>query len=306
MATKTHKKRDRLSAQTADKHDLYQRSVQSPDTDALFFSEHFQKTNGRPLRLFREDFCGTAAMSCEFVKLHRENHAIGVDLHAPTLAWGKKNNIDKLKPAQRPRVTTLEANVLDICEPKADMIAATNFSYMIFKKRQELLAYIKNAHRSLSKDGLLLMDIWGGSQTQVDQEDLDDADERDVDGEFTYYWQQCRFDPLSYDIECRIHFEFNDGTRMLDAFTYEWRMWTIPEIRELMEEAGFRNIHVLWEGTEDDDDDDDGDEDTQECETCGASLDDDDDEGAGGNGEFTRVEVGEADDAWIAYVVGQV
>lgn len=28
------------------------------------------------------------------------------------------------------------------------------------------------------------------------------------------------------------------------AFTYHWKMWTIPEILELLREAGFEEVHV--------------------------------------------------------------
>jgi hypothetical protein len=66
---------------------------------------------------------------------------------------------------------------------------------------------------------------------------------------------------------------------MRRAFEYSWRMWTLPEIRELLAEAGFRRSTVYWEGTE---------EDTDE-----------------GDGEFTPNDTGEADLAWIAYIVAE-
>ena len=44
-----------------------------------------------------------------------------------------------------------------------------------------------------------------------------------------------------------IHFEFTNGTRMKRAFSYEWRLWTLPEIRELLAEAGFSRSTVYWE-----------------------------------------------------------
>lgn len=28
------------------------------------------------------------------------------------------------------------------------------------------------------------------------------------------------------------------------AFTYHWKLWTIPEVLELLSEAGFQNVHV--------------------------------------------------------------
>ena len=73
-ATKTSKKpaakktaRPTL-AERADKHALYQVSVQSPGVDIEFFEEQFAKYRGRkPLRM-REDFCGTALLSTEWCK----------------------------------------------------------------------------------------------------------------------------------------------------------------------------------------------------------------------------------------------
>ena len=115
-------------------------------------------------------------------------------------------------------------------------------------------------------------DAWGGSETQEVQEE-----EREQEG-FSYIWDQDDFDPLTYNTICKIHFEFEDGSRMRNAFVYDWRLWTLPELREIMDEAGFVDVHVLWEGTE---------LDTGE-----------------GNGVFRRVKRGDPDEAWIAYVVG--
>jgi hypothetical protein len=86
-------------AALADRHDLYQRSVQTPDRDIRWICNAYRALAGRDLRTFREDFCGTAALSCAFVKRHPDNHAIGVDLDGPTLAWGEARNLSALKPA---------------------------------------------------------------------------------------------------------------------------------------------------------------------------------------------------------------
>ncbi len=270
---KTHKKkRQKLTARNADKHDLYQRSVQAPDIDSRFMARQFKKISGRPLRVFREDFCGTFTLSCHVVQLHREMQVIGVDLDGPTLAWGREHNLAPLKADQRRRVTLLQKNVLDVQTPKADMIAAMNFSYSVFKTRKDITAYIKNSYRALNKGGVLIMDVWGGSETQVVQE------EERPQGGFSYIWDQEDFDPVTYNTICKIHFGFKDGSRLRNAFVYDWRLWTIPELREIMQAVGFVDIHILWEGTE---------RDTGE-----------------GNGVFRRVKRGDPDEAWIAYVVG--
>lgn len=267
------KKKRKLTARNADKHDLYQKSVQAPDVDARFLARLYKKANKKPARLFREDFCGTAILSCEFVRRHSKNRAMGIDLDGPTLDWGRKNNLRELSKDQRQRVQLIQDNVLNVQSPKADIIAAMNFSYSVFKTRKDFGAYISNAYRSLETGGLFVLDAWGGAQSQELMEER-----KRVSG-FTYVWDQCDFDPVSHHIVCKIHFEFRDGSRMKNAFIYDWRLWTLPEMQELMSEAGFRDVHILWEGTE---------------KKTGS-----------GNGVFRRVTRGGDELAWIAYVVGQ-
>ncbi|MGD8376338.1 MAG: class I SAM-dependent methyltransferase [Acidobacteriota bacterium] len=273
MTRKQPTRKAKLTVRNADRHDLYQRSVQSAETDVRFLSRRFKQVVGRPLRTFREDFCGTALLCSEFVKLHRENRAVGVDLHGPTLDWGRKRNLAALTEDQRRRITLLQANVLDVRRPRVDVLVAMNFSYWVFKTRRDLLGYLRNARRSVVEDGMLLVDLFGGSESQVEQE------ERTSHGAFTYVWDQSKFDPVTHDYLCKIHFEFRDGSRLRNAFVYDWRLWTLPEVQELMEEAGFRDVHVLWELT--------------------------DRKTNRGNGVFRKVVRGDADEGWIAYVVGR-
>jgi SAM-dependent methyltransferase len=263
----------KLTARTADKHVLYQESVQSPESDARFFTRYFKKLSGRSLRILREDFCGTALLCCEFVRLHRENIAIGVDLDAPTLRWAHVHNLSRLPPEMRERVHLAPANVLELRRPKVDAIAALNFSYSVFKTRRELLAYVKTAYAALKHRGVLFLDAWGGGETQFLLKER-----RRLHG-FTYVWDQAEFDPITHEILCKIHYEFRDGTRMRNAFVYDWRLWTLPELRELLFEAGFADVHVLWEGT--------------------------DRKTGKGNGIFRRVARGGQEKAWVAYVVGR-
>jgi SAM-dependent methyltransferase len=277
---KKSKKPEKASARSQSKHRLYQLSVQAPDSDAEFLYDYFEKITGRRGHRFREDFCGTAILSCHWTKLSPENTAVGVDIDRRTLNWGLKNNVgdrNLLTEDEAGRITLIESDVLDVIRPKVDLIAALNFSYSFFMTRDELRAYMKRCRTSLVDDGVLFFDSWGGSQTQEVMEEEREVESDDVET-FTYVWDQADFDPISYQSECRIHFRFEDGKEMRNAFKYRWRQWTLPELRELMIEAGFHDVHILWEGT---------DPETQE-----------------GDGEYTRQERGEADLGWIAYVVG--
>ena len=79
--------------------------------------------------------------------------------------------------------------------------------------------------------------------------------------------------------DIQVEATFPDGTKLRKAFTYDWRLWTIPEIRECLADAGFRRSHVYWEGT---------------------------DHATGeGDGTFRRTTVGEACGGWIAYIAAE-
>lgn len=269
-----NKRRPHLTARTADRHVLYQQAVQAPETDAAFYDRWFRRYTGRPLRLLREDFCGTAVLSCHHVLRHPENRALGVDLHWPTLAWGRANNVKRLLDAeQQQRIELRQANVLDVRAPKADAVLALNFSYSVWKTRAQLLAYVRNCFRSLRPGGMAFFDAWGGPDV------LRQTTDRTRHRGFVYEWEQRAFDPISHEIECAIHFAFPDGSRLRNAFVYDWRLWTLVELRELFAEAGFTGIEVLWEAT--------------------------DRRTGSGNGVFYRTARGGMDEAWIAIVVGR-
>ena len=74
-----------------DKYWFYKRSVQSPDVDVEFFEKVYRELNGGTAKTLREDFCGTFAISCEWVKRNPNYQAIGVDLDPEPVAYGKSN-----------------------------------------------------------------------------------------------------------------------------------------------------------------------------------------------------------------------
>lgn len=270
---KDKKKKGPPIAETADRHVYYQRSVQEPEADAEFFEEVFQAEFGRSPRILREDFCGTGYLSATWTKLHPENRAWGVDLDAPTLAWGAEHNLASLTDEQRSRVTLLQGDVREVREPKADVVAAQNFSFCVFKARDELRKYFEIARQNLAEHGLFVLDIFGGPEAQQLTEE---ATEYEDEG-FTYVWDQDKYDAITNETICKIHFQFPDGSELRDAFVYDWRLWTIAELRELLIEAGFKSADAYWEGA---------------------------DEDGEGDGEFVKAENAANEDAWIAYVVG--
>lgn len=239
-ATRRRRKAPR-GPRSRDRHWLYQESVQSPEVHFDFFDRVYRERNGRKPRVLKEDFCGTALIARDWVQLREDNAAIGVDLDAPTLRWGIAHNLAALEPDERKRVLLKRANVLNVTRPRADIVAALNFSYFIFKTREALRTYFVAARKSLAPGGLFIGDIFGGWEAQKPME------ERTRHAGFTYIWHQHKFDPIRNNGVYHIHFEFHDGGGIRRAFTYDWRLWSIPEILELLGEAGFKDVKIFWE-----------------------------------------------------------
>ena len=84
-----YRKTKRLKlADTADPHDLYQRAVQNVEGEIDVVDQTFAKLTGRTALSLREDFCGTANTSCEWIRRRENNIAFGIDLDQEVLNWG--------------------------------------------------------------------------------------------------------------------------------------------------------------------------------------------------------------------------
>lgn len=255
-----------------DKYSYYQRAVQAPDNDVLFLRDTYKALRGRVPSVLREDFCGTFSICCEWVKLGPKYRAHGIDLDYEPIQYGLTHYAPQLSNAQRERVQIHQENVLNPGLPKADLICAMNFSHYIFKERAMMKSYFHNSFSTLNKGGILVVDCFGGSKCF-------EANEEEIEHKgFSYFWDQESFDPVTNHAMFHIHFKPKGQKKIEKAFSYDWRMWSIPELREMMMESGFQKTHVYWEGT------------TRSGE---------------GNGVFTLAEKGEECEAWIAYVVGE-
>lgn len=256
-------------ADTADRHALYEQSVQSTEFEYEFIDDNFKRIRGRKARRLREDFCGTAQMCCEWVRGRKSNHAVGVDLDPEVLQWAREHNVAALKPEEQARVTLLQEDVLAVKTDPVDIVLAMNFSWQIFEERAVLRNYFASVRDSLGDDGILFMDSFGGYDAYREIE------EKTRHKGFTYVWEQSSFDPMSGHMVCHIHFHFNDGSKLKNAFTYEWRLYSLPEIREILLEAGFANVTFYWQGWDEDDEPD---------------------------GNFLPATKGEADPGWICMI----
>jgi hypothetical protein len=275
MPKKPKRKDKPTLAQKADRYACYLKSVQEPEHELDFFDQAYRDAHGGKPKVLREDFCGTAAVSCGWVK-RRGCSAVAVDLDAEPLDWGRQHLAAKLTAAQRKKLTLMQGDVRDP-QPrglaKADVLAAQNFSFWVFRTRPELLTYLERAHDHLAEKGVMVMDMMGGGECYVEEHE----DVRTISKKMDYVWEQHRFNPVTNRADFYISFRFKDGSALERCFHYHWRFWTIPEVCELLYEAGFDDAKVYWEVTTDD-----GDE----------------------TGDWEPVDSAPSDASWIAYIVG--
>ena len=259
-------------SESVDIHRLYEKSVQNVVHEIDFMKQIYSEKRGKKAKIYREDFCGTAYSSCEWVKQDNDHLAIAVDNDKSVLEWALINRLNELSDHQKKRINLVEADVNNAETEKSDILAAYNFSYFVFKERKELSNYFERSFHALKKEGIFFLDLFGGPEAHQELEEETRHDD------FTYIWSQSSFHPLTNHINCHISFDFPDGSSQKNVFSYDWRLWTAPEIKEILLEIGFKQVTFYWE---------------QE-----------DDEG-NGNGEFLPNKKGEADLAWLAYIVAE-
>ena len=252
------------------KYFYYRESVQSPGEDVKFFTKVYKSFYKKAPLTLREDFCGTFSISVAWVKVGKERKAIAVDEDANPLSYGKIHYLSCLNESQKNRLTVLQKNVLNPSLPGADIISVSNFSYYVFKERKKLLEYFKKVRKKIKKSGLFIIDAFGGSDTDGPNEEV--VEEKG----FTYYWDQKNFDPITNQAKFYIHFKRKGERKRIKQFTYDWRMWSLPELRDILTDAGFSKVHSYWEMS---------------------------DKKGNGTGVFRKQTSGEPCDSWVAYLV---
>jgi len=232
-----------------DKYELYTRAVQDPPAMVDFLSNVGRECSGHWPERLREDFCGTFSLSEEWVDRDGKNTAVVVDNSAEPLNYGKRRAKTNLSAEAFSRITVEKKDVLDKGVDKKsksaapDVICALNFSYGVFKERPKLKAYLELCHKRLAPKGIVALDVLGGiemaSEMQTEADFLD----------FHYTWEQVSFDPLTRFAKFQIHFQRPGEPARKKAFVYDWRMWTVAELKDLLQEVGFKNTYVYCEGS---------------------------------------------------------
>ncbi len=270
------KKKDKMKptmAESIDLYELYEAAVQNVPEQVRFIDNTFEEIRNRKPLSFREDFCGTASAACEWVRQGKNRYAFGVDIDHEVLDWGRNNRLERLGKRQQQRIALMQGDVRTVETPPVDVVGAFNFSYWIFRDRAEMLDYFRTVYEHLGPDGVFFLDAFGGYDA------LKKVKEKMKFENFTYIWDQACYHPVTGYMQTHIHFKFPDGSKLKKAFSYEWRLWTLPEIQEILLEAGFHNPVVRFEYFDDD----------------GEGL-----------GLWYPDDCGEASSAWIANITAEV
>ncbi|MBX3406657.1 MAG: class I SAM-dependent methyltransferase [Phycisphaeraceae bacterium] len=244
-----------------DKFDLYEICVQSPDYDVRMLDA----IHGASPRTLGEDFCGSAAISRAWVARGRGRRAVAVDSDRATLERAQS------KDPGGGRITYVLADVLQARE-RCDIVTVQNFSICELRERPALVRYLSHARSRLARGGVFACDIYAGSDVfftgRIRREIVGPGGEK-----ITYTWEHRTTDPLRARVQNAMHFvvrppaapppsrtgrsagraakvtDFRSGVapkartqRFDDAFNYDWRLWSPPELADAMMEAGFSRV----------------------------------------------------------------
>ncbi len=279
---------------------LYRAAVQHPQAEVAFLHRAYQHYRGRDPVLLREDFAGTAAVAASWVGVDEDHQALAIDSHSPTLRWAMRQAGQELGD-RAGDLHFIHADVMEVAAPRVDVLIALNFSSFIYHDRASLRAYFRNARKSLRTGGaggsggtgkapsrqggahaggfggILVIDAYGGPGALTPQIQSRPAYTQ-TGIEFTYLWEQKKINAVTGLVDNRIHFKFPDGRSRANAFRYHWRLWTLPEIVELMLEAGFAQAQV-W------------------CDQV-------DPETGQSEGDFAPIDHLREREDWVAYIIG--
>jgi hypothetical protein len=238
------------------RHYIYQAAVQDGGHWMARFATNFKELRNRDARKLREDFCGTFLHCCEWISLNKGNTAVGIDNDPEVIAWGREefgSPFGLLEEDEQDRIKILEQDILQAGSSDSfDVICALNFSYSIFKERAVLVKYFRLVYESLEADGVFFLDAHGGSsicqsglKVVHEVSGVQAIEEAGLDG-VKYEWEQIKWDPITSSLLCAIHFAFPDGSRMDKAFVYDWRYWSLSELQDALQDAGFTKVHVFF------------------------------------------------------------
>jgi len=239
---------DSKNKQNVSKFDLYQISVQNVKIEVEFFRKCYRMLYNKVATKFREDFCSTALLSCEWVKNNVMNTAVGLDIDPEALAWGLEHNVNNLTSGSD-RIRLLDHNVLTPYDQKEkfEIICSLNYSHFLLTKRRDLLTYFSNVYKSLDPKGIFILDFYGGSHIYEDHKYAKEKSQH------FYQFSGKQMNILNNQSKCSLNYKVNK--KFIPHFSFDFRIYSIIEMREALEEAGFKKFKLhIKEINEDEED----------------------------------------------------
>ncbi|MBX9735640.1 MAG: hypothetical protein K2X32_01830 [Phycisphaerales bacterium] len=234
------------------RHDLYEICVQRPEAlIPLLRAIHA----GEP-KVLGEDFCAGAACARHWVKSIPAGVAYVADIDPEPLRRVRAWHVEQTPEVAR----RLIAKRLDVLKKSAsgarscDVLFTGNFSIGEIHSRDDLVSYLNRSRNRLKRNGVLICDTYGGETafTRGSVQRIHPVPPALTGSRAStrvrYTWQQRTADPLTARVENAIHFRVEQGGEIVqeltDAFVYHWRLWSVPELRDAMLEAGFRRVEI--------------------------------------------------------------
>lgn len=242
---------------------LYEHCVQNiPMTLRMVEAMHAAHARS-PARILHEDFSGSAAFAHAWCQSNPKRTALAIDMDPEAHADGTPHprlarltaDLTRLPRTLRPDSSSARAARTNLS--KADIIYAGNFATCEVHTRDALVAYLSRARQRLDADGVFICDLYAGpgawrtGETRVTHPPLPELPRYRV----AYTWRQREADLLRGLVANEIDFALLNAKgvaihELVNAFTYHWRLWSIPEMREAMAHAGFKDVDVYPDSPE--------------------------------------------------------
>jgi hypothetical protein len=244
--------------------DLYELCVQSPAMEAAFV----EAVHGGSCRTLGEDFAGPAGIARAWLTRSPDHRAVVADRDDEPLRHAVRKLTAGVSGGEAERLlerfTVRERDVLEVGD-RVDAICALNFAACELHTRERLVTYLRHALFRLEPGGVLVLDLYAGPNALVTGESEQvielDADENQAVGgtggadgagdgpALLYRWRQVEADATTARVRNAIDFGVLDRAgrvvaEMPDAFSYDWRLWGVAELREALRDAGFRSTEV--------------------------------------------------------------
>jgi len=243
-----------MPAERDEHHHLYELCVQRPAAVVeLIRAAHARSAppGHPPARTLHEDFSGTGAVSRAWTASDPLASAVATDLDPAAIAFGHLRaaqlGLDSSRIAWREQ--DVRAPHEDSHAGSVDAIFVGNFSIGELHTRADLLAYLGAARARLAPRGVFICDTYGGAAAFRTGLVHRTHPGRTPTERLLYTWEQRSIDPFTARVVNALHFRIELAGEIIaqhfDAFVYHWRLWSVPELRDALLEAGFASTKVI-------------------------------------------------------------